>query len=226
MIWSRNEMPLRSIKLSSCLAVFILASTIIIQNSWPDLIWLRIYFVQFSDWTVTHTIMIQFSAAPSNKSPPILNLVFGNKCLYSNKPAYWVSTLIPLSAPNKWAYSVSEVDYCYKTCILMSTVVHLSLVFYVRLMIIKTVVHVLVSQLLCPYMWLHSSFKGLISSLKFHCSSEEGSQGNKSVFQSSQSSSKRHQSFVLHILLFLEKSKHPVPNKCPVLNIKYPPLIY
>lgn len=51
-------------------------------------------------------------------------------------------------------------------------------------------------------MWLHSSFKGLISSLKFDCSSEEGSQGNKSVFQSSQSSSKRHQSFVLHILLF------------------------
>ena len=150
MIWSRNEMPLRWINLSSCLAVFILASTIIIQNSWPDLIWLRIYFVQFSDWTVTHTIMTQFSAAPSNKSPPILNLVFGNKCLYSNKPAYWVSTLIPLSAPNKWAYSVSEVDYCYKTCILMSTVVHLSLVFYVRLMIIKTVVHVLVSQLLCP----------------------------------------------------------------------------
>ena len=75
-------------------------------------------------------------------------------------------------------------------------------------------------------MWVHSSFKGLISSLKFDCSSEEGSQGNKSVFQSSQSSSKRHQSFVLHILLFLEKSKHPVPNKCPVLNIKYPPLIY
>ena len=56
--------------------------------------------------------------------------------------------------------------------------------------------------------------------LKFDCSSEEG---NKSVFQSSWSSSKKHQSFVLHILLFLEKSKHPVPDKCPFLN-EYPPL--